>query len=343
MPSPKNDDPENTKDELAKLLQQVKAGIRTPQEADDKAVELRFGRLSCNMDMGEYHPISRSRWTLTMVLAWITWRSYSETREWDAEYLSRCRYWGAVGLGKEVPAWTVQKGFSLYHRRPPTLKSFEKWGDRRFGAWIPRPDGTPLVLQSREAQNARPALWKALLDETLAAAAIKHGGGARVLIPAHEWQDLEVHQDPSGRDVLVYRHEPNKCVYRDVTWLRTDVTGFWAPHRLSDLPDDANIQSESAAVPNASAWEIYEWLEDEEILNAPVQAKSGRKSRRKGTTKDLKELKLAQQSRLQEGQPLLSFNDMVAWARERGLTKDWVIKTRETLPEKLKLKRGQHQ
>ena len=337
----KKDDPKNTKD-IAKLLQQVKSGVLTPEKADDEAVRLGFGTLSRDIPMDEYHPIAQTRWTLTMVLAWITWRSYSEVREWDAGYLSRCRYWGAVSPGKTASAWTVQKGFRLYHRQPPTLKGFEKWGDRRFGAWMPRPDGTPRVLQSCEAENARPALWKALLDENLAAAAIKHGGGARVLIPAHEWQDLEIHQDPSGRDVLAYRHEPNKWVYKDVTWLRRDVTSFWAPHKFSDFPEDANIQSGQASVTEASAWtEIYEWLDDEKLLNAPVQAKLASKSRREGTANDLKELMDLQQALFNKGAPLLDYEDMKTWAHERGIKRDWVRDVRKKFPKHLILKRGQ--
>ena len=340
MAGPKNDDPKVIKDKIAKLLQQSKAGVLKPQNADDEAARLKFGTLSRDIPMDEFHPIAQTRWTLTMVLAWITWRSYSEVREWDAEYLSRCRYWGAVGLGKTGAARTVKTGSRLYKRRPPTFASFETWGDRRFG---PLAVGVPIFLQSCEAQNARPALWKALLDEILAAAAIKHGGGARVLIPAHEWQDLEVHQDPSGRDVLVYRHDPNKWVYKDISWLRRDVTSFWAPHRFSELPDDANIQSDKAAVEEAPAWnEIYEWLDDEEILNVPVQAKLGSKSRRKGTAKDFKELKDLQQALFNKGGPLLDYEDMKTWADEQGIGRDWVRDVRKQFPKHLILKRGQH-
>lgn len=342
MPGTKIDDPKDTKDKVAKLLQQVKAGVSAPQEADDEAVRLGFGQLSRDMPMDEYHPISQSRWTPTMVLAWITWRSYSEVREWDARYLLQCRYWAPVSLGKKPSASTSKKGYGLCRRKPPTVKRFEDHGSRRFGSWLSCSDNRPLVLQAIEVENARPILWAALLSGKLHAEAIKPSGGARGIITAHEWQDLEIQQVGSGPEFLAYRHEPNKRVYKDVTWPHTEVLKCWSPHKFSDFPDQAGLQW-GPMIDDADKWnELYDWLDDAEILNASAQVKLASKCRRKGTKKDLEELKKVQQSRLQEGQPLLRFKDMQGWAQGKGIGREWVRAVRRELPKHLKLERGQN-
>ena len=346
MPSRKIDDPNDTKGKVAKLLQQVKAGVLAPQEANDEAARLKFGTLSRDIPMDEYHPRARSRWTLSMVLAWITWRSYSEVREWDAAYLPRCRYWAPVSLQDEQPTPTRQRGFGLCRRRPPTLKKFEAWGDRRFGPWIPAANGGRLVMQSCEAENAKPALWRALLTGMMHAEAIKPGGGARVVIPAHEWQDLAVGQTASEEEILVCRHEPKQPAYRDVTLPFAEVRQCWKPNELSDFPDDAELQW-LPMINDASQWnELYDWIDDGELFDDPGPAMMAPIKRRAGNATDRKELIAIQKRRLDEGFLPYSLEKMTEWAQKRGLTQKWLKNFRRGLVgdlADLKLKRGQHE
>lgn len=229
----KSSPPQDVEALRSSLLGRVARGSLSPEDADLEAESSGLGTLSHLPDLFAQWPTSRPNWTLTMVLAWITWRTFAEVRQWDPRYLEHRRDWGRldVSTGSKVSA-----GYALFQRKPPTAAQFEAWGNRLFGPWHGS-EGQPTVLQAALAKSARPELWRALQSGDLGAFAIPVKGGARIKVPAWEWADLEMQASPAARDMLCFRQNLRTNVYEDVQFSQRDVLKVWCPHVRSDLDE----------------------------------------------------------------------------------------------------------
>lgn len=321
-------DLEEMRAQRRKLLGKVRAGRLSPQEADDEAYEAGLGTLSRLIAPKEYWPTARPNWTLPMVLAWISWRTYSEVREWDDEHLRLQRDWvRSTSLNTAASA----QGYELVRRKRPTSAQFAKWGHLRFGPWLADADGKPLVLMASLPESAMPTLRRALAMGRLAALGIPGGRGARIEIPTPEWEDLEVEADAGGNETFRRKQQPKLVAYTDVLFPQTAVLAVWPPHVRSDLSDRDEFRV-SQAVSN-----IYDRV-DAEALDAPASDGRGLRAHNSG---DLEALIQENKHRIATGSGPFTFQETCTWANKRNLSRDSARELRANLASDLKLKIGQ--
>ena len=75
-------------------------------------------------------------------------------------------------------------------------------------------------------KSAREELWRALGSGDISASGFTTAGQLST-IPAEEWTYLELASDATGRDYLVFAHNPNKPIYTRVTILKTPIFSIW--------------------------------------------------------------------------------------------------------------------
>ncbi len=324
--------------ELSSLLARVASGKLSPEDADQKAEAADLERLSYLPGPDEAWPTARIHWSLTMVLAWITWRTYAEVREWDPQYLERRRDWGRLGGSTETSA---PSGYGLFRRRSPTASQFERWGNHRFGPWHGT-EGTPAVLQATPCETAKQDLWRALQLGTLSAYALSSSASGRAAVPAAEWVDLESAELPSGADTLRFRHAPKAETYKDPRFDQRDVLRVWPAHVRSDLDELGDFMVSSMVDNAAVRMALYERIEAEDLTRSADKAKALAPSQRSRTPKDLKALIARNRELISErGWPFTAL-ETFEWAAQRGLSREEARELRKELPKDLRLQRGQH-
>ena len=320
------------------LLERVRAGDLAPDEADEKADELRLERLSRRFPTDEFHPNGLSRWTLPMVLAWITWRTYAEVREWDFNYVARCRE--LAPLSNRHPNSEDVRGHDLCRRRVPNASMFERHGDRRFGDWIANKKGEPVVLSEMRAKHAKAELWRALEEGEIVAEGLQLSGGPRIEIPAREWVDLRVAVGVDGQDTFHFEHEKQRPAYKDIRWPRAQVLERWPPHQRSDIDERGDIRL-NPVVANAGVFdELYIWLEADSLTVSSDDVCDG--PRRQVTKKDHEDFAAAMRRRLADEQEVFDDKETQVWAAARNIGRDESRKLLQELDADLKRKRGQH-
>jgi hypothetical protein len=325
--------PDQEREQRRDILSRVRAGQLLPQEADDEALKAGLGRLSRLMAPEEYWPTDRPTWTLPMVLAWISWRTYSEVREWDDRYLSLRRDWASsAGLS---PA-AVAQSYELVRRKRPTSAQFALWGHLRFGPWLASDDGTPLVLPASEPKGAMQTLLLALAAGRLTAFGLPEGRGARVEIPAHDWADLEIEADGSGKEVCRRKHQPMVVAYTDILFSLTGVQAIWPPHVRSGLSEHDEFREPPVVVDPRAASDLYDRVNED----LPDTEQPARRTRAHKDS-DLADLTQENMRRMAEGLPPLTAKETEGWASLKGISRDGARALRKRLPSDLKLKTGQ--
>ncbi len=320
------------------LLAKVRAGQLSPQQADDEAIAAGLGSLSRLIAPGEYWPTARPYWTLPMVLAWISWRTYSEVREWDREYLKLRRDWASKA---SLNPATGAHGHELVRRKRPTSAQFAQWGNLRFGPWLADTYGSPLVLMASEPESAMPTLRRALAKGSLAAVGIPGGCGARIEIPAPEWVDLEVKADASGNETLRRGHQSGVIAYTDVLFPLSAVLAIWHPHVRSGLSEQDEFRVSPVVDDPLAMSHLYERVDAETLDALPPDTDQPVRQRRKHNSGDLEALILENKRRMAAGSGPFTFQETWEWAKDRNLIRDSARRLRAALDSDLKLKTGQ--
>src|SRR4051812_29005411 len=75
------------------LIDRVRRGELTPQQAEDEAARKGFGPIASKPDPINFDPAKMPWWTLPMALAWIAWRSLELVRDSCAEYRENWLEW----------------------------------------------------------------------------------------------------------------------------------------------------------------------------------------------------------------------------------------------------------
>lgn len=287
------------------LLQRARAGELDPNGAEAEASRLLLGKLAWQPLAADFDPRNKSRWSLQMVLAWIVWRNFDEVRLWDAEYRVRCRDWKSFSVPSATNpgsrGFKLLQGWTVEARSAANAITFECWG------YAPLAEGNTALVDQDEPRRAKVKLWEALLDGKLVGEGLPATGGARQLVPALEWQDLENGTGgPDDRDYFYYRHEAAGRAYEDITWRRDQVTATWPV-----LEKLASIGAESQIVRRAAR------PSDEADLKSWVVARVNGG----GMTPTRKELEL--------------------WAKRRGIGVEWARQQHKDFPADLKLNRGE--
>ena len=169
VPSPRDD-----------LLDQVRLGNISPQQAEDDAAKLGLEPFTTRPDPKDFDPRHEAMWTLPMALAWIIWRSPDPVREmWDL-FRDKFRFW--LPQDWQVPGQPKMHGHILEGKEPA-------------GLW-----DVMFELQQQPAVSPGVASWsdacRLLRIEAQRGALIVRGlptaGGPPKIIPSVEWDDLEV-------------------------------------------------------------------------------------------------------------------------------------------------------
>jgi hypothetical protein len=79
------------------LIDRVRRGKLSPDEAEAEAAKQGFGPLATVPDQLEFDPERMPWWSLPMALAWIAWRNIASVREHCAEYCEKRLLWRALG------------------------------------------------------------------------------------------------------------------------------------------------------------------------------------------------------------------------------------------------------
>jgi hypothetical protein len=107
-----------------RLIDEVKHGLLTPEQAEAEAVQRGLGPLATTPDLDNFDPMSEAHWTLTMAAAWIAFRTTEAVREWWDKYRDECQVWRFQPwrLGLDGP---VKEGHFLERRPRATLALFQ--------------------------------------------------------------------------------------------------------------------------------------------------------------------------------------------------------------------------
>jgi hypothetical protein len=320
------------------LLGKVRAGRLSPQQADDEAIATGLGSLSRLIAPGEYWPTARPYWTLPMVLAWISWRTFSEVREWDDEYLKLRRDWvRSTSLNTAASA----QGYELVRRKRPTHAQFAQWGHLRFGPWLADAHGSPLVLTASEPESAMPTLRRALAMGRLAALGSPGGRGARIEIPTPEWKDLGVRADASGKETLRREHQSGVVAYTDLLFPLSAVQANWPPHVRSGLSEQDEFRVSPVVNEPLAVSDLYDRVDERDFDSPPPEKARPARTPLGYTPSQFDELVKEIERQIGTGHPPYKFSETLEWAKERSISTPSHRELRKKLPGHLKRKHGQ--
>lgn len=284
------------------LFHRARIGEITPKEAEAEALRLGMKPLAERPAEDAFDPRHKSRWSLSMALAWILWRDYGEVRQWDNDYRAEVWNWQVFNARLPVDGGTSTKtvrGYAVAQLHPTSSLLFEI-----HGAVALLTD--PGRIAGRTPRMVKNELWAALSDGKLIAEGIPSSGGARIDVPAREWTDLENVTD--GRldgEYFRYRHHPAGRAYDDIVWRRDDLVRLWP-----DLTDAPRI----------------------EVARPP---------RRAGTSTDSSDFLLWVDERLAGGASPPTREDAERWAASRNIGVTWARSQHTSLPDDKKLARGE--
>jgi hypothetical protein len=225
----------------------------------------------------KYDPDKRSRWSITMTVAWIIRRDLDAVRnEWD-DYRNGCADWvfesdatararvAAVAMmnisTSRIVPFDPDLQKNLQKKLPKKLrKDFQK------GSWRLREAGysgwsTLRASERMRPQDAMDDLWQAAEGGKIKATALEYENvkayvGNPIEIPAHHWPYLKRTDDPlTGKAML---SGPDGSVYREVLFPQSDVKGLWpkSPPSLSrEHPESGPSPLALAQLIESQMWE----------------------------------------------------------------------------------------
>lgn len=224
------DKPERSPREI--LLDKVRRGQLTPDEAEQQAAKQGFGPLANKPDPVAFDPDRMAWWSPPMAVAWIAWRTLESVREQCADYAEPYTCW--VSGSWNVPVnggedWAVIDGYELKTLGPPTV-------------------GRLLLLPATRdaAMDAERQLLAALAAGRIVAIA-KDAGGSPVDIPQREWPYLELFED--GQADVLHRRDPYevKLAYSEIKLLRDEIKRAW-PGAMPDKSGGQSFQNDDAVL-----------------------------------------------------------------------------------------------
>jgi hypothetical protein len=226
------------------------------EEAQKIADANGLGPLNKAPDKSLYEPDRLSRWTLSMVVAWIAWRDLERVRDADDEYRRKCFEWiwkrwrGPENGGTEFAAY---EGWWLERRKYQTISL--------LSIVATDPDARP---GHHSVYEAKDLLWSAAEDGRIVGEGIREG--KVVDIPSREWrflgeseyQDKEVLVLYQNKKDSVFRRTHDSATYHEVAFLRTRVLELWPASgiRTPELPaiDAPQTQQEALKKVIGNLW-----------------------------------------------------------------------------------------
>ncbi len=214
------DEPDREVPPRQRLLIEVRRGALTPAGAEAEAARLGIRPLLDRPDPAVFDPMREDRWTLTMTIAWIVWRTPDAVREnWHA-YVIGCEQWRGVFKSG------VCVGFEPGPVPRPTLSLLALKED------YPRERTREAPWRPRSPHDALEELWKALEQGDIEADAIDNDTGKRIDIPALAWKSLDLYPE---LECDIVRESPlSRSGYEDIRFPVRQIVDAWPDRVLSE-------------------------------------------------------------------------------------------------------------
>ena len=190
-------------------------------EVEQAIDSLGVAPLNQPVDASLFDPMSQSRWTLAMAIAWIVWRDIDKVRDCSNDYWTAHFDW--VDLAKQPKGdGNQQIGWSLQQRKPTSLHNLRLDEAANF---FQESERAKMVMG---VQQAREELWQALQNKSLIGEAVDFSDEV-IRIPSRDWAHLE----PifvSEADALRYVFKPLDIAYRKINFRRKQLLKEWQGH-----------------------------------------------------------------------------------------------------------------
>lgn len=194
---------------------------KSPAEVEQAIDSLGVAPLNQPVDASLFDPMSQSRWTLAMAVAWIVWRDKDKVRDYLNDYWTAHFDW--VDLAKQWKGdGNQQIGWSLQQRKPTSLHNLRLDEAANFS---PESERAKMVMS---VQQAREALWQALQNRSLIGEAVDFSDEV-IQIPSRDWAHLEP-VFVSESDALRYVFKPLDIAYRKINFQRKQLLREWQEH-----------------------------------------------------------------------------------------------------------------
>jgi hypothetical protein len=204
------------------LIDRVRRGQLSPEEAETEAAKQGFGPLATVPDPLEFDPDEVPCWSLPMALAWIAWRNTNSVREHCAEYCENWLHW--------VPgSWNVPTNDEAEFARIDgyELKSVRHSTAGRLlfvEAYLDSARSLPST-RHMTVSKAEKQLFAALAAGRIVAIA-KDAAGNVVDIPQREWPYLQLYEEHEC-DVLKRGVLDREAAFSEIKLRRDDLKTVW--------------------------------------------------------------------------------------------------------------------
>jgi hypothetical protein len=203
------------------LIDQVRRGQITPEEAEAEAAKQGFGPIATAPDPLDFDPEQLSWWSLPMALAWIAWRNTKSVREHCAEYRENRLHWmpGSWNVPTDNGAEFERiDGYELKSLRQSTVCRLLVVEACLSSTALPAT--TQMTVSKAEKQ-----LFAALAARRIVAVA-KDAAGNVVEIPQREWPYLQLFEEQK-RDVLKHNALDREPAFSEIILPRDDLKKVW--------------------------------------------------------------------------------------------------------------------
>lgn len=218
------------------LRHKINFGRLSPTAGEAEAQQNKCGPLNPLPDESLCDVATKSRWTLTMALAWVMWRSFDAVRAVDREWIATHKTWVPVkweslhsassralfeeALGASPPSH-VQRGWALL---PIVLSPLAVLKELE-------PNGLTEVMPEQSLDEATESVWRALLDGTIKGEGLATGRW-REITPV-EWNGLRLEiDDRLGEDRVL----DGRQSFRELRVPVAAILKLW-PARAGKAPD----------------------------------------------------------------------------------------------------------
>jgi hypothetical protein len=256
------------------LIDRVRRGEITPEEAEQEAENRGFGQLATKPDSVEFEPDEMPWWSLPMAVAWIAWRNSKSVREHCTEFREKWLHW--VPGSWNVPInngtdFTRIDGYELKELGKPTVCRLSL-----VDAYLTSTETLPPTTQMTVAK-AEKQLFAALAAGQITAIA-KDATGQVVQIPQREWPYLQLFEEAEA-DVLKHDALDHTPTFSEIKLPRERLKQVWQEFLVEPYMIEPMMRSGTAGyVPLCSAlhWIITEagrksrQLEDTQLWDAAV-------------------------------------------------------------------------
>ena len=214
--------PQWEQDTRSVLIDLVRRGRFSPDEAEREAAKRRIGPLASTPDPQRFDPHSQAWWTLAMALAWIAWRDTASVREQWNEYRELCLEWRPVssnirnGEAGELIKVHGHELAPVRHITACRLALIEKLSRSREEL----PTNPRMTIS-----DALRKLFNRLADGSIVAIG-KDTGGKPVNIQAGEWCYLRLFEE-ADRDVMKYGPLDTQPAFTEIHLPRDRLTAIW--------------------------------------------------------------------------------------------------------------------